>query len=789
MKLPYALLPLAVFLLSHNVLPLAVSHLDLESPNTACDGKSTCEYEPGAERSRLGDHLVDWKDRNCLCDAQCAKYGDCCIDSPHFVAAEQRRSAASFSCVELRQFGGIYMLTTCPPEWSKAEIRSKCEDDNPSLRDPVANMPVTSHRTGLTYRNAHCAVCHGDLHPNKTDLWKPRLECPNLMQSLIPNMTVENISRALSFEHDQNQWIIRLPTDNGTKNYNCNVDPVLPETSEHIVRRCPVGIIRTCALNWTNAEVRNRCETHTALVFYQNDGYRNTHCAICNNIPIQNLACIRATSRVHDYTREFSPKAFAVLFDLAGASGDMVGQERACPHLDQLYDPFFGRCRNVVCPQEHQDYHAGHCISVLPDTDSTEDNLVNNDSLRNNSALTDEVSYTGENKSSHFRDCPKFLLEVEEYQLLEDDTVYIPAYDRKFDQSDFYIGSDGRMAICSDEGIEFVDKFNTNMGYVTIAGLGVSVVFLILHLTAFALLPELRNLSGKNLACLCVSLLAAYCAFIIGQFLETGRVPCTVVAVVTHYFFLASFSWMLTMAFDVWRTLRLATSELRVSAGKQWRKFAVYSTWSWAVPAIFVVAAIATDNAPSDAVSPDFRPEFGLETCWFSHRYALLVFFAVPLALVMILNIAFFSSSAHMIFSTTSTTRFTSSSGTQRDFRLYIRLALVMGLTWTVGLIAGYLNVEGLWYTFIALNTLQGLFIFLAFTCTEKVVRSFADSLSRCWKKSRRRDGLRVDGKQHRPPSFSWSGVSSSSTRKSHLGSGSESSSHHKEPSNMDTLY
>ena len=194
-------------------------------------------------------------------------------------------------------------------------------------------------------------------------------------------------------------------------------------------------------------------------------------------------------------------------------------------------------------------------------------------------------------------------------------------------------------------------------------------------------------------------------------------------------------------------------------------------------------------NLPTGSVVHDFRPGFGRKNCWFSHRYALLVFFALPLALVMVLNITFFSSSAHMIFSTTSTTRFTSSSGTQRDFRLYIRLALVMGLTWTVGLIAGYLNVEGLWYTFIALNTLQGLFIFLAFTCTEKVVRAASDTLSMCWKRSQRRDGLRMDGKQHRPPSFSWSGVSSSSTRKSRLGSSSETSSQHKNIPGMDTLY
>jgi hypothetical protein len=75
------------------------------------------------------------------------------------------------------------------------------------------------------------------------------------------------------------------------------------------------------------------------------------------------------------------------------------------------------------------------------------------------------------------------------------------------------------LEICT-EGIEYVDKFNPSMSYVTMAGLGVSVIFLALHLAAFTILPELRNLSGKNLASLFISLLAAYTAYIMGQFLE-----------------------------------------------------------------------------------------------------------------------------------------------------------------------------------------------------------------------------------------------------------------------------
>lgn len=260
---------------------------------------------------------------------------------------------------------------------------------------------------------------------------------------------------------------------------------------------------------------------------------------------------------------------------------------------------------------------------------------------------------------------------------------------------------------------------------------------------------------------------------------------CTSAAVLTYYGFLAAFLWSLAMAFDVWRTLRLATSELRVSAGKQWRKFAIYSGVCWATPLVFVMAALLTDAAPLDSVDDDFRPAFAVFSCWFGHRKALLVFFAAPLAVVMACNVAFFASSARMIFATTSNTRFsTSSGGAHRDFRLYVRLAIVMGLTWTVGLVAGYLDMEGLWYAFVALNTLQGLFVFLAFTCTDKVARALTDAMRRHKVAPGCVNGVSVGGlsavRNGAPPSLSWSG--SDSTRKSHMG-GSDS----RETS--DTLY
>ena len=49
-------------------------------------------------------------------------------------------------------------------------------------------------------------------------------------------------------------------------------------------------------------------------------------------------------------------------------------------------------------------------------------------------------------------------------------------------------------------------------------------------------------------------------------------------------------------------------------------------------------------------------------------------------------------------------------------FLLYIKLSTLIGLTWAFGLVASILDMPSLWYPFIILNSLQGLFIFVLFT-------------------------------------------------------------------------
>jgi hypothetical protein len=127
--------------------------------------------------------------------------------------------------------------------------------------------------------------------------------------------------------------------------------------------------------------------------------------------------------------------------------------------------------------------------------------------------------------------------------------------------------------------------------------------------------------------------------------------------------------------------------------GKHWLRFAVYSLCSWTFPAAVVGAALAA-NISTEQVPEFLRPNYGGMKCYISNATAVLIFTVGPLLVIMVLNAIFFFWSACLI----RTMRFEVANATTKrtTFRLYARLALMMGLTWVVGLIAAFVDVIGM---------------------------------------------------------------------------------------------
>ncbi|GIX92011.1 g-protein coupled receptor Mth2 [Caerostris extrusa] len=337
----------------------------------------------------------------------------------------------------------------------------------------------------------------------------------------------------------------------------------------------------------------------------------------------------------------------------------------------------------------------------------------------------------GQKFSDEFLSCGKVLIEQDEYKILENDDVYIDIYSETYGPRDYYKTEKG-VYICTplfdeiklnrsgnETHVGHLNKFSESFTYVTVAGLAISILCLLSHLVVFCEVSSVRNLPGCCLASLSLSLLLAYACFLAVTLLDTGS-SCPGLGLCIYYFFLTSFFWMNAIAFDVWRSFRVVMRELRISSHRvPWRRFLLYSLYSWTLPALLALLVKFADS--TELLSEEFRPSFGSEFCWFGQRKALMLFFALPLVVVMVLNAAFFLDVTWVISRASLRTSATHEDTLRRRFATFTRLALLMGLTWIVGLVAGTADQPFLWYLFIVLNSLQGLFIFAVFSCSSKV--------------------------------------------------------------------
>lgn len=138
-------------------------------------------------------------------------------------------------------------------------------------------------------------------------------------------------------------------------------------------------------------------------------------------------------------------------------------------------------------------------------------------------------------KRDNFEICPKVILQRSEYQILENGSVYVEQYGKVLSKKDYSVQGHDRLVVCAIETKYYTDKFGPTWGYLSFVGVLISVIFLILHLVACFLVPDLRNLSGKNLASLCIALLLSYSIFLGLPFVSIPSSSCTVMGVVLYY--------------------------------------------------------------------------------------------------------------------------------------------------------------------------------------------------------------------------------------------------------------
>lgn len=281
------------------------------------------------------------------------------------------------------------------------------------------------------------------------------------------------------------------------------------------------------------------------------------------------------------------------------------------------------------------------------------------------------------------------------------------------------------------ESGECMLKVNTHMEKFSFICLCLSNFCLFLHIFATLLVKGWHNANVINVCSLCIALFGGFVLFTVSPFLVNKPVnphnvstACYTLALSMYFFFTSSFIWMLIIAVDVYVTLKQTIESLRCDVKQYYvKKICKNLTFGWLIP-LSMTMLVGFANYGS-YIPEVYQPKLGFNEngfCWFNSNIGILIYFITPFALIMGLNLLFFTLSVRIIYVTTSNNTSITHSKSRTNFCLYLRLAIIVGLSWSFGLLAIGIESKWLWCTFIGLNGLQGLFIFWMFTCTNKVL-------------------------------------------------------------------
>ena len=259
---------------------------------------------------------------------------------------------------------------------------------------------------------------------------------------------------------------------------------------------------------------------------------------------------------------------------------------------------------------------------------------------------------------------------------------------------------------------------------VTFIGLSVSIVCFAAVLVTYALFRDLRTLPGINLMNLSFAHLVADWLYLATGYVK-AKVACTIIAILLHYCFLVSLTWMSIMAFETW----LVFSKIRIQHRNPSRRKRCFSVVrriviGWLPAFVFVVMCVALDQ--SNTVTFHYG---GINGCWINNSTAKLYFFLLPVALSIAFNTAFFVLTVRTIRTTgIQSRRATYQIKNRINAILFLKIFTLMGFSWIFGVLKALVS-KYFEYPFIIFTTLQGLYVAMAFVFTSRVKQMYCTLL------------------------------------------------------------
>ncbi|XP_071835141.1 uncharacterized protein, partial [Apostichopus japonicus] len=251
-----------------------------------------------------------------------------------------------------------------------------------------------------------------------------------------------------------------------------------------------------------------------------------------------------------------------------------------------------------------------------------------------------------------------------------------------------------------------------------------SILSLIFTFFTYCAFSELRNSFGLTLMNFCFALA---CGQILIHFVTdyvTGwNTVCLIVAMVTHFMWLATFAWMNLLAWN----LKSTFSKPKLNSARRYSRNQVigYFCYGWVLPSVIVGVC----GCLFFYFSTEIPITYGLvgdHTCWIGNGWVVVGTVGGPLVTAIIFNAVFFI----LIVRGIRMSRFTPDEESSRqrarrnkhlELLVYVKISILMGFSWSVGFFIAFDSSRILFYAFFIAQALQGILIMVFFAFNERV--------------------------------------------------------------------
>ncbi|MEE6504420.1 hypothetical protein FKM82_005186, partial [Ascaphus truei] len=232
-------------------------------------------------------------------------------------------------------------------------------------------------------------------------------------------------------------------------------------------------------------------------------------------------------------------------------------------------------------------------------------------------------------------------------------------------------------------------------------GCSLSIFCLAITLVTFAILSSVSTIRNQRYhihANLSFAILVAQILLLVSFRFESGTLPCKILAILLHFFFLSAFAWMLVEG------LHLYSMVIKVF-GSEESKHLYYYGIGWGSSLVICVVSVTS--------ALDSYGEGG--NCWLSLEKGAIWAFVAPALFVIVVNIGILIAVTRIISRISA-----DNCKVHRDanaFKLTAKavavLLPILGSSWIFGVLAVNDQAIVFQYMFAIFNSLQGFFIFL----------------------------------------------------------------------------